>query len=87
MVCAMSSYPASSLTPPTASPSPPLPSFSLPLSFKILEQVPLDLQALTSSRLIEPWQKGETATFMEHARLGVQSAMVEEAGSVVVFSG
>lgn len=39
-----------------------------------------------SNRLIEPFQKGETPTFMAHVKAGLKAA-AEDPCSVLVFSG
>lgn len=40
----------------------------------------------TPSRLIEPFQKGETPTFTDHVKAGLK-ALAEDPHSLLVFSG
>jgi hypothetical protein len=37
-------------------------------------------------RLVEPFQKGETTTFMEHVKAGLE-ALAEDPSALLVFSG
>lgn len=48
------------------------------------EQTDTDIAIL--DRLIEPFQEGETSTFMEHAKAGIE-ALARDPSSILVFSG
>jgi hypothetical protein len=43
-------------------------------------------ERLMPHRLVEPFQKGETTTFMEHVKAGLE-ALAEDPSALLVFSG